>query len=41
MAENGAAIGDNSQLKADDKIRLGGFISEIERIRAMAPQPQA
>jgi uncharacterized protein (UPF0335 family) len=30
--QNGAAIGDNSQLKADDKIRLGGFISEIERL---------
>lgn len=32
MEENGAQIGDNSQLKADDKIRLGGFISEIERL---------
>lgn len=32
MADNGARIGDNSQLKADDKIRLGGFISEIERL---------
>ncbi len=32
MADNGARIGDNSQLKADDKIRLSGFISEIERI---------
>lgn len=35
MATNGHAdIGSNSNLNADEKIRLGGFISEIERMEA-------
>lgn len=30
----GPKIGDNSNLNADEKLKLGGFISEIERVEA-------
>lgn len=31
---DGPKIGDNSNLNADEKLKLGGFMSEIERLEA-------